>query len=68
MAATQGYLLPGLRGESVSRSAMFLLVLGGGSVSMQGPPGDLRTSGSPQLKDCWMALHGTSPICEVVES
>lgn len=26
MAATQGYMLPGLRGESVSRSAMFLLV------------------------------------------
>lgn len=30
MAATQGYMLPGLRGESVSRSAMFLLVFFGG--------------------------------------
>lgn len=39
MAATQGYLLPGLRGESVSRSAMFLLVLGGVLYQCKDPQG-----------------------------
>lgn len=45
-AATQGYMLPGLRGESVSRSAMLLLVLGGFCINARTPRG---------LEDKWFS-------------